>query len=114
VSWGASREVREVVGASNWKMVYLVARSTCGGGRPKSDEVVLASPTGQGLGSSLGKLHSLSGKPSKGSGEAGVDGKGWPRRSGSGSCGGRWRLPFTANSGDHWLGQGFGCTSEYD
>jgi hypothetical protein len=71
VSWGASREVREVVGASNWKMVYLVARSTCGGGRPKSGEVALASPARQGLGSSLGKLHSLSGKPSKGSGKAG-------------------------------------------
>jgi hypothetical protein len=51
-------------------MVYLVARSTCGGGRPKSDEVVLVSTARQGLGSSFGKLHSLSGKPSKGSGEA--------------------------------------------
>jgi hypothetical protein len=51
-------------------MVYLVARSTCGGGRPKSSEVTLASPARQGLGSSLGKLHSFTGKPSKGSGEA--------------------------------------------
>jgi hypothetical protein len=76
VSWGASREVREVVGASNWKMVYLVAQSTCGGGRPKSDEVALASPARQGLGSSLGKLHSLSGKSSKGSGSMGKAGHG--------------------------------------
>jgi hypothetical protein len=87
VSWGASREVREVVGASNWKMVYLVARSMCGGGRPKSGEVALASPARQGLGSSLGKLHSLSEKPSKGSGEAG----------------GRWeRLAKTAVLGQWW------------
>jgi hypothetical protein len=50
VSWGASREVREVVGASNWKMAHLVARSTCGGGRPKSGEVALASSAGQDLG----------------------------------------------------------------
>jgi hypothetical protein len=66
----------EVVCASNWKMVYLVARSTCDGGRPKSSEVALASPVGQGLGSSLGKLHSLSGKPSKGSSEDGGRRKG--------------------------------------
>jgi hypothetical protein len=52
-------------------MAHLVAQSTCGGGRPKSDEVALASPAGQGLGSSLEKLHSLSRKPSRGSGEDG-------------------------------------------
>jgi hypothetical protein len=51
-------------------MAHLVARSTCGGGRPKSDEVALAAPAGQGLGSSLEKLHGLSGKLSKGLGEA--------------------------------------------
>jgi hypothetical protein len=38
VSWGASREVREVVGARNRRMVHLVARSTSGGGWPKSGE----------------------------------------------------------------------------
>jgi hypothetical protein len=52
-------------------MAHLVARSTRDGGRPKSGEVVLAAPTAQGLGSSLEKPHSLSGKLSKGSGEAG-------------------------------------------
>jgi hypothetical protein len=36
-----------------------------------SGEVALASPARQGLGSSLGKLHSLWGKLSKGLGEAG-------------------------------------------
>jgi hypothetical protein len=43
----------------------------------------------------------------------GVDRKGWPRRSCSGSDGGWWRLLSTANSGDPWLWQGFGCTSAY-
>jgi hypothetical protein len=82
-------------------MVHQVAWSTCGGGRLKSGEVALASLARQGLGSSLGKLHSLLGKLSRGLGEARVDGKGWPWRSCSGSCGGRWRLLSTANSGDH-------------
>jgi hypothetical protein len=93
-------------------MAHLVARSTCGGGWPKSSEVALAAPVGQGLDSSLEKLHDLLGKLSKGLGEAGVDGRGWLRRPCSGSGGGRWRLPFAGNSGDHWLGQGLGCTSE--
>jgi hypothetical protein len=52
-------------------MVHLVARSTCGGGRLKSGEVALASTARQSLGSSLGKLHSLLGKPSRGLGKAG-------------------------------------------
>ena len=68
VSRGASREV---VGASNWKMVYLVARSTCGGGRLKSGEGDPAAPVRQGLGSCLKKLHGPMGKLSRGSGEAG-------------------------------------------
>jgi hypothetical protein len=52
-------------------MAHLVARSTRGGGRPKSSEVALAVPAGQGLGSSLEKLHDLLGKLSKGLGEVG-------------------------------------------
>jgi hypothetical protein len=52
-------------------MAHLVARSTLGGGRPMSSDVVLAAPVGQGLGSSLEKPHGLSRKLSKGSGEAG-------------------------------------------
>jgi hypothetical protein len=70
VSWGASWEAREVVGTSNWKMVYLVARSTCGGGRPKSGEGDPAAPVRQGLSSRLKKLHGPTGKLSRGSGEA--------------------------------------------
>jgi hypothetical protein len=69
MSWGASREAREVVGASNWKMVYLVAWSTRGGGRPKSGEGDPATPVWQGLGSRLEKLHRSTGKLSRGSGE---------------------------------------------
>jgi hypothetical protein len=52
-------------------MAHLVARSTCGGGRAKSGEVALAAPAGQGLSSSLDKIHGLSGKLSNGLGEAG-------------------------------------------
>jgi hypothetical protein len=52
-------------------MAHLVARSMCGGGRPKSSEVALAAPAGQGLVSSLEKLHGLSGMLSKSTGEAG-------------------------------------------
>jgi hypothetical protein len=51
-------------------MVYLVAWSTCGGGRPKIGEGDLAALVRQGLGSRLKKLHGFTGKPSKGSSEA--------------------------------------------
>jgi hypothetical protein len=70
VSWGASQGAREVVGASNWKMVYLVAWSTCGGGWPKYGEGDPAAPVRQGLGSRLQKLHGFTGKMSRGSSEA--------------------------------------------
>jgi hypothetical protein len=67
-------------------MAHLVARSTRGGGRPKSGEVVLAVPTGQGLSSSLEKLHGLSGKLSKGSGKVG----GLRKRLGMAAVLGQW------------------------
>ena len=51
-------------------MVYLVARSMCGGGRPKSGEGDPAAPVRQGLGSCLKKLHGTTGKLPTGSGEA--------------------------------------------
>jgi hypothetical protein len=70
VSWGAPREAREVIGASNWKMVYLVARSTCDCGWPKSGEGDPAAPVWHGLGSRLEKLHGFTRKPSRGSGKA--------------------------------------------
>jgi hypothetical protein len=47
-------------------MVHLIAWSTRGGGRLKSGEGDPASPVRQCLDSSLGKLHNLSGKPSRG------------------------------------------------
>jgi hypothetical protein len=51
-------------------MVYLVAQSTCGGGRPKFDEGDPTFLVRQGLSSCLKELHGFTGKPSKGSGEA--------------------------------------------
>jgi hypothetical protein len=47
-------------------MAYPTARSTRGGGRPKSGQGDSAPPVRQCLGSSLEKLHSLSGKLSRG------------------------------------------------
>jgi hypothetical protein len=51
-------------------MAHWIARSTCGGGRPKSSAGDPAPPVRQCLGSSLEKLHSLSGKLSRGYSEA--------------------------------------------
>ena len=70
MSWGASREVREVVGASNLTMMYLVARSTRGGGWLKFGEGDSAALLRQGLGYCLEKLHGSTVKLSRGSGEA--------------------------------------------
>ena len=51
-------------------MVHLTARSTCGGGWPKSGDGDLAVPVRQGLDPCLEKLYGSSGKLSRGSGEA--------------------------------------------
>ena len=51
-------------------MVHLVARSTCGGGRPKSSDGDLAVPVRQGLDPCLEKLHDSTRTLSRGSGEA--------------------------------------------
>jgi hypothetical protein len=51
-------------------MVHLIARSTCGGGRPKSGDGDLTVTVGQGLDPCLEKLHSSLGKLSRGSSEA--------------------------------------------
>jgi hypothetical protein len=51
-------------------MVHLVARSTCGGGRPKSGDGDLAVPVRQGLDPCFEKLHGSTGILSRGSGEA--------------------------------------------
>jgi hypothetical protein len=51
-------------------MVYLVARSTCGGRWPKSGEGDPAAPVRQGLDSRLKKLHGSMGNLSRGLGEA--------------------------------------------
>jgi hypothetical protein len=51
-------------------MVHLVARSTSGGGRPKSGDGDPAVPVRQGVDPCLGKLHGSTGKLSRSSGEA--------------------------------------------
>jgi hypothetical protein len=51
-------------------MVHLIARSLCGAGRPKSGDGDLTVPVRHGLNPCLEKLHSFSGKLSRGSGEA--------------------------------------------
>jgi hypothetical protein len=51
-------------------MVHLVARSTCGGGRPKSIDGDLVVPVRQGLDPCLEKLHGSTRTLSRGSGEA--------------------------------------------
>jgi hypothetical protein len=54
-SWGA----RENMSASNWAETHWIARSTRGGGRPKSGEVDLGPPVKSGRVRGLGKLHGL-------------------------------------------------------
>ena len=83
------------------RMAHLVAQSTRGGGRSKTGQVALAVSVGQGLGSSLEKLHGLSRKLSKGSGEVGGLRKRLATVAMLGSGGGRWRMLFAANSGEH-------------
>jgi hypothetical protein len=78
VSWGAPWKVKEVVGARNLRMAHLEVRSTCGGGRPKFGEVDFTVLAGQGLCSSLERIHGLSGKLFKGSGKVRAYGNGWP------------------------------------
>jgi hypothetical protein len=58
------------MGARNWRMAHRIARSTRGGGRPKSGDDDLTVPVRQGLDPCLEKLHGSSGKLSKGSVEA--------------------------------------------
>jgi hypothetical protein len=68
-------------------MVHLVARSTRGGGWPKSGEGDPAAPVRQGLGSRLEKLHDSMGKLSGARVWLGVYGNGWPRWSALGWLG---------------------------
>jgi hypothetical protein len=53
-------------------MAHMIARSTHGGRRPKSDDGDLAVPVRQGLNPCLEKLHGFTGKLSRGSGDARV------------------------------------------
>jgi hypothetical protein len=73
-----------------------IALPTRGGGRPKSGEGESASTVRQCLGSSLEKLHSFTGKWSRGWGEAGVQQKGLATTAGLGQ---RWRAVVLAFHG---------------
>jgi hypothetical protein len=66
----------EAMRARNREMVQWVTRSTCSGGVTNSSERDRTVPVGLVLGSSLGKLHSLSRKLSEGSDRAEVGGSG--------------------------------------
>jgi hypothetical protein len=54
-----SQGAREDMGARNWSETHWLARSTRGGGRPKSGEVDLRPPVKSGLVRGLGELHEL-------------------------------------------------------
>jgi hypothetical protein len=54
-----SRGAKEDMGARNWSETHWLARSTRGGGRPKSGEVDLGPPVKSGLVRGLGELHGL-------------------------------------------------------
>jgi hypothetical protein len=54
-----SRDAREDTSARNWAETHWIARSTRGGGRPKSGEVNLGPPVKSGRVRGLGKLHGL-------------------------------------------------------
>jgi hypothetical protein len=55
----ASRDAREDMGARNCSETHWIARSTRGGGRPKSGEVDLGPLVKSGRVRGLGKLHGL-------------------------------------------------------
>jgi hypothetical protein len=55
----ASPGIKEGVCARNWKKTHWIARSTCAGGRPKSDEDDLGFPVKFCRVRELGKRHKL-------------------------------------------------------
>jgi hypothetical protein len=56
---GGSRDAREDMSARNRTKTHWIARSTRGGGRPKSGEVDLGPPVKSGRVRGLGKLYGL-------------------------------------------------------
>jgi hypothetical protein len=93
VSRGAPQKVSEVVGARNLGMAHLVARSTCGGGRPKSGEVALTVPAVRALGEAWKSFTTSQGSCPRARARLGDYRKSWPRwtvfEGGGGSRGGR-------------------------
>jgi hypothetical protein len=96
---------RDNVGARNLKMAYRNARSTRGGGRPKSGEGDLGLLVKSCRVRGFGKLHGLMVKLTEGWRSLDATGGSWPQRPRLGKLGGRWRGVLGSNSGDLWLGQ---------
>jgi hypothetical protein len=107
---GASRDAKDATGSRNRRMAYRGARSTCDGGRLKSDDVDPASlvrySSIRGLGASL---RSVEANP-----RVGRDGEWlvWPVYGGRGwRC--RWHAVLWANTGELELGLGQGRAGVY-
>jgi hypothetical protein len=98
VSWGASREVREVVGARNRITWWPGLRAVAGGRSPA--RVIPLLRLGNASAQACGSFTASQGSRPGARARLGVDGKGWPRRPCSVSDGGRWRWLSTVNSGD--------------
>jgi hypothetical protein len=93
------------VGARNLKMAYRRARSTRGGGRPKSGEDDLGLSVKFCWVRGLGKLHGLMAKLTKGLARLG---RVWRELATAAEAQKAWRRRrgvLRANSGDLWLGQ---------
>jgi hypothetical protein len=93
-------------------MAYRDARSTHGGGRPKSGEGDLGPSVKFCRVRGLGKLHGLMVKLTEWLARLGHDWRSWPRRPRLGKLGGRWRGVFGSIYGDLWLGQDLSARGE--
>jgi hypothetical protein len=65
--------------ARNWAETHWIARSTRGGGRPKSGEVDIGPPVKSGRVRGLGKLHGLLAELAEALARLEGGGVGWPR-----------------------------------
>jgi hypothetical protein len=88
---GAPRGDVEAMHARNREIVQWITRSTCSGGFTNSGERDLTAPVGLVLGSSLGKLHGLSGSYPRARIERRWAGLVWSRWSPSSGSGGSRR-----------------------
>jgi hypothetical protein len=87
------------VGARNLKMAYRGARSTCGGGRPKSGEGDLGLPVKLCRVQGLGKLHGLMAKLIEGLARLGRD---WRELATAAEAQKAWRAVARRARGKFW------------